>query len=218
MPPTAVQTDWSRNQSRSHRGLLTDSSEYFKWAKYTSRSLEDPVLLIYSAASYMPFTWTISKLWCKSEWLPGQYERTLIRKSHFGLCILKYQQKQHFPLFIARWITSQWNIKTLIYQCCYYFSLSVKSPREISLWDLPPAGQHAVLTASQSWCSKPGPGRAHSPACWTAKDPAAAFVLDPSPMDGLRISDSLQKKQLKPVYMWSKLWWYGRIFFILNGC
>lgn len=166
----------------------------------------------------MPFTWTLSKLWCKSEWLPRQYKRTLISKSHFGLYMLKFQPNQHFPLFITCWITSRWDIKTLIYQWCCYFSLSVKSPCEISLWNLPPAGQQAVLTASQSWCSKPGPARAHITVCWTAGDRAATFVLDPFPMDSIWISDSWQKKQLKSVCIWSKCWWYGKVFFILNSC
>lgn len=31
-------------------------------------------------------------------------------------------------MFIACWITSQWKVKTLIYQCCHYFPLSAKVP------------------------------------------------------------------------------------------
>lgn len=99
----------------------------------------------------------------KSEWLPGQYERTVTNKRRFGLHMVKYQPKQHFSWFITCWITSQWNVKTLIYSWCYYFSLSVKSPCEISLWDVPPAGQQGGLTASQSWGSKPSPARAPNP-------------------------------------------------------
>lgn len=132
MPPTAVQTDWSRNQEQSCGGLLTDSSEYFKWAEYTSRSLEDPILLIYSTPSYMPFTWTISKLWCKSEWLQGQYEKTVINKSHFGLYMLIYQPNQHFPLFITCWIPSQWKCKDLN----LFMLLSFLPVCEKSLWNL----------------------------------------------------------------------------------
>lgn len=144
----------------------------------------------------MPFTWTASKLWCKSERLPGQYERTLMNKCHDGLYMLKHQSNQYFPLFIACWITSHWNIKNLIYQHCYNFSQSMKFLLGISLQQdklfcqhPSPGAQSLVQPGLTSLCAEPLG--------------TAAFLLDPSPTDSTRISDSVQKQQLKPVWMWS---------------
>lgn len=106
--------------------------------------------------------------------------------------MLKYQSNQHFPLFIACWITSHWNVKTLIYQYCYYFFQSMKFLLGISLQQL-----------SKLFCQHPSPGAQSlvQPGLTSlCAEPlgVAAFLLDPSPMDSTWISDSVQ---LKPVWM-----------------
>lgn len=69
-------------------------------------------------------------------------------------------------MFIACWITSQWNVKTLIYQCCHHFPLSVKVPVKllfgISLQQVSKLfWQHPTLVLK----AQPSPARGHIPTC-----------------------------------------------------